>query len=70
MQGLHHSYGLSCRRHVLAEEDAVAVRLLRQSGAIPLSVTNVPELGMWWETTNTVYGTTSNPFNLGCRYSS
>jgi len=65
VKGLHHSYGLTCRRDVIASEDATAVQLLRRAGAIPLCVTNVSELGMWWESSNYVYGTTNNPYNLG-----
>lgn len=36
---------------------------MRKAGAIPLAVTNVSELCMWWESTNTVYGRTNNPYN-------
>lgn len=64
--GLHHSYGLTCRRNVIAGEDSTAVQLLRRAGGIPICVTNVSELGMWWESSNYVYGTTNNPYNLGC----
>ena len=64
MRGLHHSYGLVSRRDIIAEEDATAVKLLRAAGAIPLCVTNVSELGSWWNSSNNVYGVTSNPHSL------
>ena len=64
VRGLHHSYGLVSRRDVIAEEDATAVKLLRAAGAIPLCVTNVSELGSWWDSSNYVYGITSNPHSL------
>ena len=64
MKGLHHSYGLVSRRDIIAEEDATAVKLLRAAGAIPLCVTNVSELGSWWNSSNNVYGVTSNPHSL------
>jgi fatty acid amide hydrolase 2 len=62
--GLRHSYGVVARREVRAVEDAACVRLLRRAGAIPLCVTNVSELGMWWDSSNYVYGATSNPYSL------
>ena len=62
--GLHHSYGLVSRRNIKATEDASAVKLLKEAGAIPLCVTNVSELGSWWHSSNNVYGATSNPHNL------
>lgn len=62
--GLHHSYGLVSRSSEVATEDAAAVRLLRRAGAIPLCVTNVSELGLWWDSSNCLYGITSNPHSL------
>ena len=60
--GMRHTVGLWARRDVVAAEDAEAVRLLRQAGAIPLAHTNVPELCMWWETSNRIYGRSCNPY--------
>ncbi|CAL4203167.1 unnamed protein product [Meganyctiphanes norvegica] len=54
------------RRNTTAEEDAVCVTAMRNAGAIPLGVTNVPELGFWWESYNTVYGRTNNAYQT-CR---
>lgn len=64
--GLRHTAGLWIRREMVAEEDADVVKLLREAGAIPLSVTNVSELCMWWESANTIYGRTNNPYR-NCR---
>jgi Asp-tRNA(Asn)/Glu-tRNA(Gln) amidotransferase A subunit family amidase len=36
---------------------------LKEAGAILLAITNVPELALWWETSNTIYGTTNNPYD-------
>jgi fatty acid amide hydrolase 2 len=47
----------------LAKEDAVAVVNLRKAGAIPLLVSNTPELCLFWETFNSVKGITNNPFD-------
>ena len=38
---------------------------MRKAGGIPLGVTNVSELCMWMESSNTVYGRTSNPYHTG-----
>ncbi len=61
--GMPHTAGLVARRDVVAEEDCVTVQRLREAGAIPLGVTNVPELCMWVESHNRVYGRTRNPYN-------
>lgn len=45
-------------------EDAVAVARLRNAGAIVLGKTNVPLLTADLQTYNSVYGRTSNPWNL------
>ncbi|KAH8025253.1 hypothetical protein HPB51_005604 [Rhipicephalus microplus] len=43
-----------------AVEDAPAVALLRAAGAIPLALTNVPEMCMWGDSHNLVDGATLN----------
>lgn len=55
--------GLVSRRHALAEDYAPTVQRLRDAGAIVLGFSNTPELCMWMETHNRVYGRTSNPYN-------
>ncbi|XP_037091608.1 fatty-acid amide hydrolase 2-like [Pollicipes pollicipes] len=62
IRGLKHTAGLWARRHCVADEDAAVVRQLRKAGAIPLAHTNVPELCMWWETSNKIYGRSCNPY--------
>ena len=64
VMSLHHSYGVPTRRDIIAVEDATTVRLMRQAGGIPLCVTNVSEVGAWWNTSNYIYGTTCNPYSL------
>ncbi|KAI5642150.1 amidase domain-containing protein [Phthorimaea operculella] len=63
VKGLHHTSGVVLRKDVIAEEDAVAIKLLREKGAIIIGLTNVPEICMWWETHNHIYGRTNNPYN-------
>jgi fatty acid amide hydrolase len=57
--------GLRARQHHRAEHDAVTVRVLRESGAVLLGKTNVPQtLLSPIETTNHLWGTTRNPWSL------
>jgi fatty acid amide hydrolase len=57
--------GVAKRRGAIAERDAVTVALARAQGAIVLGKTNVPQTLMAIESTNHLYGTTNNPWDLG-----
>lgn len=61
--GFNHTGGLISRRFAVATRDAAVIEQLRNAGAILLATTNVSELGMWWESENRLYGTTSNPYD-------
>jgi fatty acid amide hydrolase 2 len=63
LTGMPHTSGLVARKEVVASEDATAVARLRAAGAIPLGVSNVSELCMWYETNNRIYGRTNNPYD-------
>lgn len=63
LTGMPNSSGLVARRGVRAASDATAVARVRAAGAIPLGVTNVSELCMWYESNNKVYGRTVNPYD-------
>lgn len=63
VKGMIHSSGLYCRQNIIAEENADVVTRLRNAGAIPLALTNVSELCMWWEAANILHGRTSNPYD-------
>jgi fatty acid amide hydrolase 2 len=58
--------GLVARRGRLADHDAPTVARLRAAGAIVLGFSNTPELCMWLETSNHVYGRTGNAYNPAC----
>ncbi|XP_012235122.1 fatty-acid amide hydrolase 2 isoform X2 [Linepithema humile] len=60
---MYQTAGLVVRKNTVAEKDAEVVKLMRSAGAIPLALTNVSELAMWWESTNCLFGTTKNPYN-------
>ncbi|MCP9257950.1 Fatty-acid amide hydrolase 2 [Dirofilaria immitis] len=47
----------------VSDEDAIVVQRMKNAGAILLAVTNVPEVCMWWESMNVVYGRTKNPYD-------
>ncbi|CAH2092616.1 unnamed protein product [Euphydryas editha] len=47
VKGMLHTLGIIARRDIRADEDAECVRLLRDAGAIPVAVTNVPEINKW-----------------------
>jgi fatty acid amide hydrolase 2 len=63
LTGMPNSSGLVARRGVRSAGDATAVARLRSAGAIPLGVTNLSELCMWYESSNKVYGRTNNPYD-------
>jgi fatty acid amide hydrolase 2 len=63
VEAMRQTGGLWSRREFVASEDAPTVARLRTAGAIPLGVTNVPELCFWLETNNAVYGRTNNAYD-------
>jgi fatty acid amide hydrolase 2 len=56
--------GLLKRKGVYSKTDASSVARLRSLGGNFIGVTNVPEMGFWFETDNYVYGRTNNPYDL------
>ena len=62
--GVASTMGLVSRRDQPAPEDAVTVKLLKEAGAIVIGKTNVPQFLLCNETTNFIWGTTRNPFDL------
>ncbi|EDW90795.1 fatty-acid amide hydrolase 2-A [Drosophila yakuba] len=63
VKGMLHTAGLFERRDVRAARDADAMALMRKAGAIPIALTNVSEVCMWWESNNTVHGRTRNAYD-------
>ncbi|KAK9506098.1 hypothetical protein O3M35_008094 [Rhynocoris fuscipes] len=64
LKGMSLSVGCLPLKGQVATEDGEAVSKLRNAGAIPLCVTNTPELCLFWESYNLVTGCTRNPYNL------
>lgn len=63
--GLPTTWGFPAGKNWIADEDAVAVQRLKRSGAVILGKTNVPLALGDWQSSNAIYGTTGNPFDLG-----
>lgn len=63
VEGMLNNAGLYISKDNRASKDADTVALMRKAGGIPLAITNVPELAMWWETFNNVYGVSRNPYD-------
>ena len=61
---MKNSVGLVCRKSIKADNDADVIKLMKNAGAILLCITNMSELGLWIETSNRVYGTTKNPYDI------
>ncbi len=56
--------GSVLNRGFVAREDAVVVERMKGAGAVILGTTNCPEFLMAYETDNSLYGRSSNPWNL------
>jgi fatty acid amide hydrolase 2 len=63
LTGMPNTAGLVSRVGHPATADAPTVARVRAAGAIPIGVTNVSELAMWFESDNKVYGRTRNPYD-------
>lgn len=64
IKGMSLSVGSKLRENIKAQIDGDSVRNLKSAGAIPIAVTNTPELCLCWETMNLITGCTNNPYNL------
>lgn len=64
VRGTATTMGLSALVNQRSETDGPMIARLRAAGAIILGKTNVPQMVMFNETDNPVYGRTNNPWNL------
>ena len=64
VRGTETTAGLRARAGKRVEKDAVTVHLLREAGAIVLGKSNIPQTLLSTESTNALYGTTNNPWNV------
>lgn len=64
VKGLVSCAGSAGLKDQIAKEDSTIVSRLRKEGAIVVGITNVPEFLSAYETDNSVYGRTNNPYDL------
>ena len=64
MQGTPSTHGLWSLKDHRAKADDIYVARMCEAGGIPLCKTNVPQLLLYYETDNPVYGRSNNPHNL------
>ena len=63
-KGIRTTFGSLVYEDFIPEEDSLLVERLREAGAILLGKTNTPEFAHDVNTTNQIFGTTRNPFNV------
>ncbi len=64
LAGTASTFGLITRRDEIESKDDPYVAALRAAGAIPIAKTNLPQLMIFTETDNPLYGRTNNPWDL------
>ncbi|XP_076240162.1 fatty-acid amide hydrolase 2-B-like [Calliopsis andreniformis] len=63
LKGLSCTGGAVARRGMKSSEDGAAVELIKNAGAIPLCVSNIPEMCASYHTENFLFGATKNPYD-------
>ena len=63
MKGVRTTAGSKALADYVPDRDAAVVERMRAAGAVILGHTNVPELAADWQTYNSVFGTTNNPWD-------
>jgi fatty acid amide hydrolase len=64
LAGTASTFGLTTRRDEIESGDDPHVAAWRAAGAIPIAKTNLPQLMVFTETDNPLYGRTNNPWDL------
>lgn len=63
VEGYDSTVGMSCKVGLPRLEDGVTVRMLKELGAVPYVKTNIPITLLSFESSNDVWGRTTNPYN-------
>ena len=63
MKGVRTTAGSKALADYVPDRDAAVVERMRAAGAVIIGHTNVPELAADWQTYNSVFGTTNNPWD-------
>lgn len=64
MTGARRTGGNIHYKNKISQKNSTLVQRLLDAGGIPLATSNVPELGFWFECSNSIYGRTNNPYDL------
>jgi len=64
VKGFMCTFGNKSPMNHIATEDATVVARLRAAGAIVVSIANIPDFSMSYETDNKLFGSTKNPYDL------
>lgn len=64
VKGLKSSNGHPSYKNNIATEDAELVKRLKEAGAIIIGKTNLPLFSIDWQSTNSWFGQTNNPYDL------
>src|SRR5262249_31872085 len=64
VRGLRTTAGMAQWRDFRSEHDAPVTTRVKAAGAVVMAKTNVPQMLSDWQSTNPVYGRTSNPWDL------
>lgn len=64
VKGMKLTSGLKARADCIADRDAEVIVNIKSAGGIPIGMTNVPELLMWFDCNNRLFGQTCNPYDL------
>ncbi|HQT63092.1 MAG: amidase [Acidocella sp. 20-57-95] len=62
--GLPTTWGVEAARDNIAKTDAIAVQRFKAAGAVVLGKTNVPVMLADWQSSNPIYGTSNNPWDM------
>lgn len=65
-KGLRTTFGSKLLEHHVPEEDSICVERLRAAGGVLVGKTNTPEFAHDVNTSNAVFGTTRNPWQVNC----
>ncbi len=64
VKGFICTYGNQSPMNYLAKKDSTVAARLRKAGAIITGITNIPDFSMSYDTDNSLYGRTCNPYDL------
>ena len=62
--GIRTTFGSPIYENLIPDQDSLIVTRLKEAGAVTLGKTNTPEFGAGSQTFNTIFGVTSNPYDL------